>query len=272
MTTTPNIQSGSPLGFVGDTVYAPRSIEHTFEVRESERHDEWTRQAETEPHLTVGDGSGAATALTLEETLMRSISLLKADITATLAQAEASGLANRHVISPLAVMCAQAVLGTVGSDLSRMPVEDRTTVLNMFDGVGDLNSPWDFWATFRAALDVYFTMFHEREWTPLPGVAPEDSEFPLVVWRTPDDRVVCDYLTALDSLDCDAIIAGNAAGALDTALFEFGENLAGVRIIDPSATYAARWCHPDGSLERMVEDLSVEARALVNAMYSEDAS
>lgn len=243
-----------------DGVYSLNKFERAFGLSGSEAHGENKQvQAETTPHsLTVEAGPGAANP-TPGEAIVNLVELLNEDVNESWTETLAAGRRDHATLCVLATMCARHIVANISQSLHVLDAGARSTLVSRF-GV-EAESPTDhFWPVLRAILFMYFARFSEADWEPVEGFLPVDAdEPPMAVWRTPDDKIVCDLLTLMTPWDSDEAIWNHVAAAMDAACDEYGDRLAGVRVIAPLAGYLARWYTPDGNWEPMFDYSAVLA-------------
>ena len=130
-----------------------------------------------------------------------------------------------------------------------------------------------FWSALTGLLFMYFGRFGEPDWEPLPGIYLEDEPaYSMPAWRTDDDVVVCDLLVQMTPWDSDADIWNHIAPALHLAHEEFGDRLAGLRVVPPMAGYLARWYFIDGSWVPWYDNVSTLDDLVNDALANGDAS
>lgn len=266
----------SPLAIVRDGVYAAQTFEQVFDTDASKgQPDDAQGQAETKPHpLTVLTSTGADTTVT-QESLMRVISLYQRHFAVTLEEVLAEGYTDPEDLTTFALFCARDVASTMGVDLHRLDNEAVSTLIKRFtppDTQVD-SEERHFWSVFTALLFMYFGEFSEPDWEPQSGDWPlDEAAWSMSVWHTPDDHVVCDLLVLMTPWDSDDEVWEHVASAMHLARRQFGDRLAGIRVIPPLTRYLSRWYHPDGTWEPLYEGVPNLDDLIQDALANGDAS
>lgn len=244
------------LAASADSVYAATTFEHLFDITgEKAGTDGALGEAETKPHsLTVLSGTGAA-PIAPQEGLVNVISFFQRHYAVTLSAVLADGYRAPEHLTALALVCAREVASAMTVDFLHVDDETRFALIKQFTpNITSCSEEQHFWSVFTALLFAYFDEFSEPGWEPEPSAWTfDDGDYAMTVWRTLGNKVVCDLLVVMTPWDTNQDVWNHVAPAMRLAREEFGDRLAGIRVIPPLSAYLSRWYHPDGTWEPLYE-------------------
>lgn len=239
------IHQNKALAAVTDTVYAPTKFEHMFDTTSKAAKDEQQVQAETTPHPLTKMALAGAGNPTSTEDLPMTLSMLQQEYTAYIV-GDPTLLADPATLSGLALLCARHALAHLAEPFAALYPDDRFELIgDWFQTAAKTPESEPFWECLSNILHRYAMSACDPDWSPAPGVVPDDDAWSMPVWRTAGGGYVCDYLTFLRPDEDEERIKDEVALAFEHARTVLGDGVVAVRVLPILVGYPSRLHFPD---------------------------